>query len=111
MMTPSNEGANIPGNVVVPERDQAPTVTTLLTTDHKSLQARVKQLEEERERDHRAMAALQAERDAYRRAVYAWALEQITDEDLERYAHSEAGLPLDDFIADLERTANTSKDG
>ena len=50
-----------------------------------------------------SMRALKKERDAYRRAVYAWAEEQLTREDLAHLASSKEGLPLSDFIGELER--------
>jgi hypothetical protein len=74
------------------------------------LHARIEQLERERKADRQTIAALQAERDAYRRALYAWALEQITDEDLQRYSRSEDGLPLDEFIGELETGARARTD-
>jgi hypothetical protein len=110
MMTTIHDGANMPDKVAVAQPGQAEATTSLPITDNERLRARIKQLEEERERDRQALNALQAERDAYRRAVYAWALEQITDEDVQRYAHSEEGLPLDDLLAELEQRDKASKD-
>jgi hypothetical protein len=56
---------------------------------------------------------LQAERDDYLRAVYAWAEEQITEEDLQQFeqdirnmqqsASEEQEMSLTEFIEELER--------
>jgi outer membrane murein-binding lipoprotein Lpp len=51
---------------------------------------------------------LEQERDAYRRAVYAYELEQITQADLQRYAQPEAGLPLEAFLDELNGIAKGS---
>jgi hypothetical protein len=104
-MTSKDESPGIPGTPAVPETAKDEAVTTLLRAENAHLRERVRQLEEERDRQHQRTAALQAERDTYRRAAYAWALEQIKDEDLKRYAQNEPGLPLDDFIGELEQNA------
>jgi hypothetical protein len=100
----------VPDNQPVPETEKDEAATALPTAENERLHERIKQLEQERERDQQTIVTLQAERDAYRRAVYAWAREQITEEDLQRYAHNEDGLPLDDFIGELEQGAKVSTD-
>src|SRR5436305_13621219 len=52
-----------------------------------------------------AVKQLQAERDVYREAAYAWALAEVTEEDLPRYAQEEEGLPLKAFLRELEQLA------
>jgi hypothetical protein len=79
-------------------------------SENDRLHQRIQQLEQEQERARQTIAALQAERDAYRRAAYAWALEQITDEEVERYGQTEEGLALDDFIGELEHPERTRRD-
>jgi hypothetical protein len=94
----------------VPEVEGVDAASTLLRAENARLQETIKNLAQERDRDLQTIASLNAERDAYRRVVYAWALDQITDEDLERYAHQETGVPLDEFIGELDRQAQVSKD-
>jgi hypothetical protein len=73
-------------------------------------EAAAARLRAENERLHERIKQLEAERDAYRRAAYAWALERITDEELRQYAQNEEGLPLEAFIGELEQSAKVSKD-
>jgi hypothetical protein len=96
-MTRTNENQPVLGPT--PEEEGTPR----LRAENECLRERLQQFAEEHERDRQTIAALQEERDAYRRALYAWALEQITDEDLQRYAQPEAGVPLDEFIGELEQ--------
>jgi hypothetical protein len=102
-MAGRNEESQTPGNLAGPEMGRAKAPTLPLATENESLRERIEQLEQERAVDRQTIATLQAERDAYRRAVYAWALEQITEEQLQRYAQSEDGLPLENFIGELEQ--------
>jgi hypothetical protein len=90
------------------EGDEA--AITALRADNQRLQETIQQLAQERDRDRQTIASLSAERDAYRRVVYAWALDRITDEDLERYAQQETSVPLAEFIGELEQPARVSKD-
>ena len=73
------------------------------------LRQRVKVLEDERARDRQLVESLTAERDAYRRAAMAWALADVTDEDIERYAQNEDGIPLEAFIGELEEAVRQCK--
>lgn len=85
----------------------APDVSAAaLQTENARLQEQIRQLEDVLRQDRETLAAVRAERDAYRRAAYAWALDQITDADLERYSHDEPGLSLEAFIVDLEARLN-----
>lgn len=77
-----------------------------MRTENARLQEQLRQLEDVLRKDRETLAALRAERDAYRRAAYAWALDQITDADLQRYGQDEPGLPLEAFIGDLEARLN-----
>jgi hypothetical protein len=63
----------------------------------------IKQLEEERDRDRKALAALQAERDAYRRSLYAWARQQVREEDWQNFSEGDYSLPADQVLAELEK--------
>jgi hypothetical protein len=109
-MTTANENPMASKEPVVARPDQPEAATALLRAENERLKERVQRLEEERERERQALAAVRAERDAYRRAAYAWAAGQVTDEDLRRYAAEEDGLPLDDFIGELEGGAKANKD-
>jgi hypothetical protein len=77
-----------------------------LREEYDRLRQRVEQLEAERDQDRQLLTALRAEHEAYRRALYAWAADQITEEDLQRYAQEEEGVPLSDFIKELEELAD-----
>ncbi len=46
---------------------------------------------------------LEKERDDYKKVAYAWALEQVTVEDIEKGALEEEGEPLEAFLPELER--------
>ena len=81
-----------------------------LQAELETLRRRIQQLEEERARDRQAFSALEADRDAYRRAAYAWALAEITEEEIQRDAQMEEGEPLDAFIGELEELVNRRKD-
>jgi hypothetical protein len=80
-----------------------------LRAEIEALRRRVRQLEEEQARDRQTLAALEAERDAYRRAAYAYALAEITDEDIQRYGQLEDGEPLEAFIGELEQIMHRDK--
>jgi hypothetical protein len=95
-MTTTNQNPRAPGNQAVPNPEQDEATAALSRAEIERLHERIKQLE--------------AERDAYRRAAYAWALERITDDELRRYAQNEEGLALDVFIGELERSAKVGKD-
>lgn len=54
----------------------------------------------------RLVKQLEQERDALRRAVHARAWDQVSEEQLQRWGtDEEPGLPLKDFIGELEQTA------
>jgi hypothetical protein len=108
-MTDENHG--LTGDQAGAISENREVANSKVSADSERLHERINQLEQERERDRRALAALEAERDAYRRVVYAWALGQVTDEEVERYAQTEEGASLDDFIAELERPAHADRDG
>jgi hypothetical protein len=62
------------------------------------------------EADQKVIAELTAERDHFRRLAHAWAAEQFDkqqpsfpEKDVETLAREENALPLDSFIAELER--------
>jgi hypothetical protein len=93
----------------VPDVEGVDAASTLLRAENARLQETIKKLAHERDRDRQTIANLYAERDAYRRVVYTWALDQITDEDLERYAQQETGVPLDEFIGEVDQQAQLSK--
>ena len=80
-MATTNQDPSTPGNQAVPKAEPDEATAARLRAENERLHERVKQLE--------------AECDAYRRAAYAWALEQVTDYKLRRYAQDEEGLPLD----------------
>jgi hypothetical protein len=109
-MTKTNDSPGLLGDPTLPATEKDEAAATLLRAENARLHEHIKQLQEDQERDRQTIATLQAERDAYRRALYAWALEQITDEDLQRYAQNEDGLPLDDFIGELDPNAKVSRD-
>ena len=109
-MTRTNEDQGIPGGQAMPGTAPDEAGAARLWPENERLRERLQQLAEEHERDRQTIAALQEERDAYRRAIYSWALAQITDEELQRYGQPEAGLPLDEFIGELEQGARASKD-
>jgi hypothetical protein len=85
--------------VPVPSRD----------AEKESLRQLVCQLEEERARDRRSLAALEAECKAYRRLLASWAWSQVSDLELQRWAEEEEeGIPLEEFIDELEYLAKGS---
>ena len=43
------------------------------------------------------------ERDSYKRAAQAWVMQQVTEEQIQRYGQEEPGVPLKEFIGDLEQ--------
>jgi hypothetical protein len=94
-MTTTNQDPRTPGNQAMPTKEQDEATAALLRVEIERLHERIKQLE--------------AERDAYRRAAYAWALERITDDELRRYEQDEEGFPLDAFIGELEQGAKSSR--
>jgi hypothetical protein len=64
-------------------------------TDIAQLQSEVRDLS-------KVVADQAAELEMYHRAALAWAADQITPADIERYAKEEPGLPLEAFIGELE---------
>lgn len=87
-MSTGSEHSILPPQVGLPEG-----TSPLATTERESLLQRIRELE--------------AERDAYRRAAYAWALGQVTQDDIERYSQEEEGLPLAAFLRELQAAART----
>ena len=63
----------------------------------------VKDLQEERRQDRERLAAVEKERDEYRKALYAWAQQLFTDEELSRVPDEKDCLPLEEFLPGLER--------
>jgi hypothetical protein len=106
----ANVDPNIPSKPAVPHPEKAEAVAALAGAEKERLHELIRQLEKERVRDHQTIASLQKERDAYRRAAYAWALEQITDEDLQRYAQNDDGVSYDDLIEELKASNKASRD-
>jgi chromosome condensin MukBEF ATPase and DNA-binding subunit MukB len=76
------------------------------------LKAEVKRLEEERERDRQLIEALRKECQTHRQALSAWALAQVTPEELHRWAteEPEEGQELHEFIGELENIVNGKAD-
>jgi hypothetical protein len=68
-------------------------------------------LQSECERLRQRVRELEAERDHYRAEVYGWVRREFerqgtpSEEELRRLVDEEAGLPLEAFLADLERAA------
>jgi hypothetical protein len=50
------------------------------------------------------LAALQAERDTYLRALHAWAWQQVTPQELQEWAEDDAeeGVSFDQMLQELE---------
>ena len=85
-------------------RVSAPQSPSELIAENGQLKQRVRQLEEDRERDRQSLAALHAECEAYRRSLHAWAWEQVTEEEVERWAREEPeGVSFAQLLARLER--------
>jgi hypothetical protein len=89
--------------------DENNSVSATLKRECERLNQRVKQLEAERDRDGQALKALQTECNHYRRALYAWAQEQfmqrepqLTDQELTLLMEEGKGVPLEDFLGELE---------
>ncbi|MBI1918537.1 MAG: hypothetical protein HYS12_27915 [Planctomycetes bacterium] len=68
----------------------------------------------ERERDtyREALQLAQAERDDYRRTLYAWMRDhlarlntELSEEELLRLMREDPGLPLEDFLGEVEQAA------
>jgi hypothetical protein len=95
-MSTADEPPATPQQPVPPESQAAPP-----PVEPTALQQRLQQLEAAHARALNTIAALEAERNAYRQAAYQWALAQITESDIERYAQDEDGLPLEAFVENL----------
>jgi hypothetical protein len=89
-----------------PPRANGPA--TELHAECERLRQVVKGLEEERRRDHEALAALRQECEAYRRAAHAWARKQFTPEELRDIPEAKDCAPLDQFLGELERSVRGS---
>jgi predicted RNase H-like nuclease (RuvC/YqgF family) len=69
------------------------------------LRKEVQRLEEERQRDRERLEALEQECQAFRSAFHAWALQQVTPEELQRWCNeedTEGSQELHEFIEELE---------
>jgi hypothetical protein len=81
-----------------------------IQSEKAQLEQRIKRLEDEWEEMRRSLAALQTERDDYLRVVRAWAEGQVTEKELERFAHdlehlaaNGSGAGLADLLEQFER--------
>lgn len=112
MKTDDATGSEHPTQPVPPAKcgPEPPAASEALRAELEALRQRVRQLEEDRARDRQALAELEAERDAYKRVAYHWALEQVREEDLKRYGQIEDGLELEDFIEELEQIVQEGED-
>jgi hypothetical protein len=79
-----------------------------LRAENRRLKDRVRQLENERDRDQETITAITAERDSYRKALHAWAREQFkgsgstfSAKELDRLKRTTDVVPLADFIDEL----------
>ncbi len=81
----------VPGGNSGPEKcmEGIDPASKALRVECEHLRQVVKQVQEERERDHQTIAGLQAERDAYLRGLHAWAWEQVSPEELRRWVEEE----------------------
>ncbi len=50
-----------------------------------------------------SLRTLRKKHQAYQKAIYAWADEELAKEDLDRLLASKDGLPLEEFIGELEK--------
>ena len=76
------------------------------------LQQTLERAEQERDALREALKVIQAERDEYRSTLYAWAIDhftrhgpQFTEEELLRLMSEDPGLPLEEFIDEVEQAA------
>src|SRR4051812_5482501 len=104
-MSAGSEHSVVPQNPIAPPGANPPA-----RDDREFLLQRIQELEQENARARETIAALEAERDAYRRAVYAFVMDQITEEDIARDAQPEEGLPLEAFIGELEAIVQKQQD-
>src|SRR3954447_19948583 len=74
--------AGTPGSHSTQAPDQANGVNIDLRTECERLRQAVERLEEERRRDLEFLETVRKERDEYRRAMYAWARQQFTEEEI-----------------------------
>jgi hypothetical protein len=84
-------------------RPQPSPLLAELKAQCERLQQVIQGLEEEKRREAEALAATQAELNAYRRYVYAWARQQTQEEDWQGFAEADYTIPLEETLAELER--------
>jgi hypothetical protein len=70
------------------------------------LKDQVRQLEADHDRDKQTIATLQAERDVYLRSLYAWAREQVTEEDWREFAPEDYSISSGEVLELLEQLKN-----
>jgi hypothetical protein len=67
------------------------------------LQQVAQRLEEEKQRDTEALAAVQAELQEYQRFLYDWAHRQVREEDWRDFTEADYTIAAEETIAELER--------
>jgi len=86
-----------------PEQAHSSHLLAELKAQCEHLQQVVQGLEEERKRDAEALAAVRAELSEYQSFLYAWARQQVREEDWQDLAEEAYTFAAEDAIAQLER--------
>jgi uncharacterized coiled-coil DUF342 family protein len=73
------------------------------------LERSVREIEEDRDRLQRSVAQLRAERDEYLKSLYAWARNQVSQEELERCARQSNGRSPAEVLAEAARSLAEKK--
>jgi len=100
---PGDGTGQVPGGNSGPEDGGA--INKAQAVECEKLRQLVRELQEERERDRQTIAALQAERDDYIRGLHAWAWQQVSPEELQRWAEEEEenGLSFSQVLEALDQ--------
>lgn len=85
--------------------------TTLaeLQDECRRLRVVVERLQAELAENRRALATVQAERDAYLKSLYAWSRSQVSQEQLRQWATEQDvdGVTLDQLMAELDASSSS----
>jgi hypothetical protein len=105
---PAHDGER--SNETAPEQNVPPA--TGEGTEVERLRQALEQAERERDSYREALRAAEAERDDFRRTLYDWVLDhfarqgpELSEEELLRLMREEKGVPLEEFLAELEQAA------
>jgi hypothetical protein len=107
-----NNANHSDGDRIAPEL--APPANAGLIAENEQLRQRVRKLEDENARYRQTLAAVEAERDHWRKETYAWVQKVMEREDpldeekLRGQIEEESWLPLEAFIDEIEGTGRGS---